>query len=151
MQQLVTSLSTSDYAVSLGVLETAHSIFSRWRSAIRTDDLYTVINYVLDRFVNPFVSFFRQTATPLLSDPNPPNALFVAQSQAVLMSIFYDLTCQDLPPVLEDNHSEFFGASDGSAPGWFLRFLAWDPPALRGDVSISASTGERSPIDIIHG
>ncbi|KAF8583471.1 Cse1-domain-containing protein [Ramaria rubella] len=134
IDQLVASLSTIDYAVSLGVLETAHSIFSRWRSAIRTDNLYTVINYVLDRFINPFVAFFRETATILLSDSNLPNIAFVAQSQAVLMSIFYDLTCQDLPPALEDNHVEFFGASDGSSPGWFLRFLAWDPPALQGDL-----------------
>jgi exportin-2 (importin alpha re-exporter) len=123
--------------VSLGVLETAHSIFNRWRSAIRSDDLYTIINYVLGRFLEPFVAFFRQTASILLSDPNPPNATFIAQSQTVLMSIYYDLTCQDLPPLLEDNHSEFFGASDGSAPGWFLQYLAWDPPALRGDVSVS--------------
>jgi exportin-2 (importin alpha re-exporter) len=121
----------------LGVLETAHSIFNRWRSAIRTDELYTVINYVLSRFVDPFVAFFRQTATTLLSDPDPRNAIAIAQSQAVLMSIFYDLTCQDLPPALEDNHVEFFGASDGTAPGWFLRFLEWDPPALQGDVSTS--------------
>lgn len=134
VQQLVTSLSTTDYSVSLGVLETAHSIFNRWRSAIRTDDLYTVINYVLSRFIDPFISFFRETATILLSD-NAPNPVATAQSQAALMSIFYDLTCQDLPPALEDNHMEFFGALDGTSPGWFLRFLAWDPPALQGDVS----------------
>ncbi|KAF8511326.1 CAS/CSE protein [Gautieria morchelliformis] len=133
IDQLVASLSTNDYAVSLGVLETAHSIFNRWRSAIRTDELYTVINYVLGRFVDPFVAFFRQTAAILLSDPDSTNTIAIAQSQAVLMSIFYDLTCQDLPPTLEDNHVEFFGSSDGTAPGWFLRFLAWDPPALQGD------------------
>ncbi|KAF8513582.1 CAS/CSE protein [Hysterangium stoloniferum] len=133
IDQLVSSLSISDYGVSLGVLETAHSIFNRWRSAIRSDDLYTVINYVLSRFVEPFVGFFRQTASVLLSNQNISNGMIVAQSQTVLMSIFYDLTCQDLPPLLEDIHSEFFGASDGSTPGWFLQFLAWDPPALRGD------------------
>ncbi|KIJ25285.1 hypothetical protein M422DRAFT_273745, partial [Sphaerobolus stellatus SS14] len=133
VDQLVGSLSPTDYAVSLGVLETAHSIFYRWRSAIRSDDLYTVINYVLSRFMEPFVAFFRHTAALLLTNPNPPNLEFAAQSQAVLMSIYYDLTCQDLPPLLEDNHAEFFGAVDGSAPGWFLKFLAWDPPALRGD------------------
>ncbi|GJJ14609.1 hypothetical protein Clacol_008875 [Clathrus columnatus] len=131
--QLVSSLSTVDYSISLGVLETAHSIFYRWRSAVRSNELYTVINYVLDHFVAPFVSFFRETATILLSNPNVPNLSVVAQAQAVLMSLFYDLTCQDLPPLLEDNHAEFFGAPDGSSPGWFLQFLAWDPPALRGD------------------
>jgi exportin-2 (importin alpha re-exporter) len=90
---------------------------------------------VLSRFIDPFIAFFRQTASLLLSDANLPNASAVAQSQAVLMSIFYDLTCQDLPPALEDNHVEFFGPADSSSSGWFLRFLAWDPPALQGDVS----------------
>lgn len=133
---MVASLSTTDYSVSLGVLETAHSIFRGWRSAIRSDNLYTVINYVLSRFIDPYVAFFRHTATLLLSEPNLPNAAFVSQAQVVLMSIFYDLTCQDLPPLLEDNHNEFFGVPDGTTPGWFLQFLAWDPPALRGDVRV---------------
>lgn len=129
-----------NYSVSLGVLETAHSIFYQWRSAVRSNELYTVINYVLSHFVAPFVSFFRETANILLSNPDLPNLHAVAQSQAILMSLFYDLTCQDLPPLLEDNHAEFFGAPDSSSPGWFMRFLAWDPPALRGDVRFIHST-----------
>lgn len=48
----------------------------------------------------------------------------------LLVDIFYDLTCHDLPPAFEDSHDEFFAPPSG----WFQRFLAWDPPALRGDV-----------------
>lgn len=55
----------------------------------------------------------------------------MAQTQDVLCSIFFDLTCQDLPPSLEDAHGEFFG----EANGWFPRFLQWEPADLRGDVS----------------
>ena len=57
--------------------------------------------------------------------------LVMAQTQDILFTIFYDLTCQDLPPALEDSHSEFFAEPNG----WFPRFLQWDPAALKGDVS----------------
>lgn len=115
------------------MLETAHSIFGRWRSEIRSDALYSTINFVLSRFVDPFLQIFRHTAMSLLSGslPPKPDAAVMAQTQAVLLSIFYDLTCQDLPPSIEDAQAEFFGAEDG----WFVKFLAWDPEVLRGEVS----------------
>ena len=53
----------------------------------------------------------------------------LAQTQVLLVTLFYALTCQDLPPALEDTHMEFFGPGTG----WFLRFLAWDPPELAVD------------------
>jgi len=53
----------------------------------------------------------------------------MAHAQVVLLSIFYDLTCQDLPPTFEDLHSAFFGAEQGV----LTKFLAWDPENMRGD------------------
>lgn len=50
----------------------------------------------------------------------------------LLVELFYDLTCQDLPPDFEDNHARFFAPQTGL----FLRFMTWDPPELRGDVSV---------------
>jgi hypothetical protein len=35
----------------------------------------------------------------------------VAHAQSLATDVFYDLTCQDLPPDVEDNFPEFFGAS----------------------------------------
>lgn len=142
LQQLVSSLSPSpsSYSTNLAVLETAHSIFGPWRSEIRSNELYTVINFVLSRFIEPFLQIFRHTATLLLSTPLPSKdeALVIAQSQAVLLTLFYDLTCQDLPPTIEDAHLEFFGPDQG----WFARFLAWDPVLLKEDVSASAHSEE---------
>lgn len=48
----------------------------------------------------------------------------------LLVDIFYDFTCQDLPPAIEDSHDEFFKPSSG----WFQAFLAWTPATLMGDV-----------------
>ncbi|KAH7097236.1 importin alpha re-exporter [Auriculariales sp. MPI-PUGE-AT-0066] len=127
IDDLVNSLSPTDYAANLAVLETAHSIFVRWRAEARSDSLFTQINLVLSRFVQPFIELFRQTATLLLQGGQSPSDLSIlGQAQTVMVTLFYDLTCQDLPPAFEDTHLEFFGPGSG----WFIRFLAWDPPEL---------------------
>lgn len=51
----------------------------------------------------------------------------------LLMEIFYDFTCQDLPPAIEDAHTEFFGPPEG----YFHKFLAWNPAGLAVDVSLN--------------
>lgn len=128
-QVLVQSLSHQDYQVNVGVLETAHSIFRPWRAATRSDNLFTTINYVLSRFVDPFLQLFPHTANILFSSPSPANLALVAQTQAILVDLFYDLTCQDLPPAMEDAHAQFFGPD-----GLFLKFLNWSPAELAGEV-----------------
>ncbi|KDQ12400.1 hypothetical protein BOTBODRAFT_34372 [Botryobasidium botryosum FD-172 SS1] len=130
VDQLVSSLSESDYSINIGVLETAHSIFGRWRSQIRTDDLYTTINYVLSRFQDQFLALFYRTAA-LISQPGQPNLPLLAQAMALLLALFYDFTTQDLPPAIEDAHDKFFG--NATEDGWFLHLLKWDPLELRGD------------------
>ncbi|EJF64481.1 importin alpha re-exporter, partial [Dichomitus squalens LYAD-421 SS1] len=129
VDKLVVSLSESNYEVNVGVLETAHSIFRPWRAEARSDALFTEINYVLSRFTTPFLSLFLHTTTLLFAQPPPPNLAQVAQATVFLVEIYYDLTCQDLPPGIEDSHAQFFAAQDGL----FLRLLLWDPPQLRGD------------------
>ncbi|KAI5122027.1 hypothetical protein M0805_008018 [Coniferiporia weirii] len=133
IDQLVQALSPSpeSYSTNLSVLETAHSIFGRWRSEMRSNELYTVINFVLSRFVEPFLQVFRYTAAMLLDKPLPSkqDAETVAQAMVVMLNLFYDLACQDLPPALEDAQAEFFGPESGM----FVRFLAWDPAELQTD------------------
>ena len=118
-------------AVNLSGLETAHSIFARWRSGTRSNELFTVINLVLGLFAEPFLQVFRYTAGMLLDNPLPAKnyAETVAQAVVVLLHIFYDLACQDLPPALEDTHPEFFGAESSM----FTCFLLWDSLELQTD------------------
>jgi exportin-2 (importin alpha re-exporter) len=131
-QKLVQSLSQHDYQVNVGVLETAHSIFRPWRADTRSDALFTTINYVLSRFSKPFLQMLLHTSNLLFSSPSPPNLALIAQTQAILIDIFFDLTAQDLPPDFEDAHFQFFGPD-----GLFLKFLAWNPTELVGDVRSS--------------
>lgn len=129
IDQLVSSLSTTDYNTNVGVLQTAHSIFRQWRAHVRSDELYTEINLVLTKFMTPFLQLFRQTAQLLFGTAPAANYALVAQSMVLLIDLFYDFTCHDLPPAIEDTHEEFFGPTSG----WFQVFLGWDPAELRGD------------------
>ena len=117
------------------MLETAHSIFRPWRAQVRSDALFTEINLVFSKFMTPFLQLFRQTATALLSDASssyPAQDLAsLAQAQRILVDIYYDFTCHDLPPDLEDTHEEFFAPQTG----WFQRFMTFNPVPLRTDVS----------------
>lgn len=128
------SLSPTNYAINCGVLQTAHSIFVYWRAATRSDELFTVINLVLQAFSKPLLQLLQHTST-LLSTNAPGDETSTielrAQAQVLLVDLYYDLTCQDLPPDFEDTYGLFFGPTDGI----FLKFLTWDPAQLQGDVS----------------
>ncbi|KAF7309671.1 Importin N-terminal domain-containing protein [Mycena indigotica] len=136
VDQLTGSLSPSSSSTNIAILQTSHSIFSQWRAHVRSDTLFTEINLVLSKFMDPFLALFRHTVGILLT---PPPGLDVsvstgeyaaqAQTMALLLDIYYDFTCHDLPPALEDAHAEFFKPPEG----WFHKLLAWNPPGLAVD------------------
>ncbi|CAK5267603.1 unnamed protein product [Mycena citricolor] len=125
IDQLTRSLSTSSSLANLAILQTSHSIFSQWRSHVRSDALFTEINLVLSRFVDPFLGLFRHTASLLLGQTHSEMSLH-AEIMVLLLEIYYDFTCQDLPPAIEDTQAEFFSPPDG----WFQKLLLWNPPSL---------------------
>ena len=127
-QQLVQSLSSNDFNVNLGVLETAHSIFRSWRSQARSDAFWSIIKLVHSKFLAPYFRLFELTLSQLLPSPD----LLLAQTMAVLVELFYDLTCQDLAPEFEDGHETFFAPETG----YFMRLMEWNPPQLQTDVCI---------------
>ncbi|KAF8216328.1 importin alpha re-exporter [Mycena galopus ATCC 62051] len=136
IDHLTTSLSPTSSSTNIAILQTSHSIFSQWRVHVRSDTLFTEINLVLSKFMEPFLGLFRHTAGLLLTPPptldtSSSTGEYAAQAQtmALLMEIFYDFTCQDLPPALEDAHAEFFSPPGG----WFQKFLGWNAPGLNVD------------------
>ncbi|KAF9074712.1 importin alpha re-exporter [Rhodocollybia butyracea] len=130
IDQLVVSLSPTEYNINLGVLQTAHSIFRQWRAHVRTDKLYSEINLVFDKFMTPFLQLFRQTSV-LLSQPgqSKDQYMVLAQCMVLLIDIYYDFTCHDLPPAIEDSHIEFFGRNGGL----FVLLMGWDNEQLQAD------------------
>lgn len=59
LQQLVGSISQDNFSINVGVLQTAHSIFKRWKSQFASDDLYREILLVLSQFCGPYLELFK--------------------------------------------------------------------------------------------
>ncbi|KAI1096818.1 putative mportin-alpha export receptor [Rostrohypoxylon terebratum] len=101
---LVSRFSPDDFKVNNGVLEVAHSIFARWRPLYRSDDLYTEINHVLNTFALPFLNLLSATDQQITTHANDKVALKnYFDTLSLLIKVFYDLSCQDMPPQFESN------------------------------------------------
>ncbi len=104
VDDLVARLSVDNANVNIGVLQVAHSIFKRWRPLYRSDELFTEINHVLTQFGQPFLMVLQNTDQAITNHATDKAALQKDFQQLnLIMKLFYDLSCQDLPPVFEDN------------------------------------------------
>jgi exportin-2 (importin alpha re-exporter) len=67
----------------------------------------------------------------------------LAQTLLLLLELFHDFTCQDLPQFFEDNLNVFMGDTEkasagtttGEEFGLIGKYLRWEKPELLGDVS----------------
>lgn len=104
VDDLVSRLKPDDPVTNAGVLQVAHSIFARWRPLMRTDELYTEINHVLSKFSQPFLSLWQRLDAYIESHSGDKKALQEAFAELDLtLLLFYDLSCQDMPPTFEEN------------------------------------------------
>lgn len=112
--------------VNAGVLQVGHSIFKRWRPLFRSDELFTEILHVLEAFGPSFLVMVQNTDAAI--DANLNNKALLQKLVNVMnqsMKIFFDLACQDLPPVFEENLeglSKLFG-----------KYITFDSPLLHTD------------------
>ncbi|KAG5440929.1 hypothetical protein PCK2_000084, partial [Pneumocystis canis] len=110
IDDIVSHLSSSDMMINLGLLQTAHSIFKRWRSQFRSDPLFREILYVLDKFCVPYMNLFQRLDELIMQNSENKEALDLLFKNLVLCTdLFYDLNCQDLPPFFEDNIEKCMG------------------------------------------
>ncbi|KAK9386894.1 Cse1-domain-containing protein [Lipomyces mesembrius] len=104
VDDLVSRLSPTDLAVNNGVLQVAHSIFKRWRPLFRSDALFMEIKLVLDKFCMPFMKLFQRTDELITENQNNKAALEpLFQSLLLIIKIYFDLNCQDIPEFFEDH------------------------------------------------
>lgn len=123
LHDLVSKMSLQNFTVNIGVLQTAHSIFKRWRSQVENNDLFTEIKYVMVEFSPHYLEFLRAINIEL--DQNNDNMPVILDSILLLLKIFYSLNCQDLPEFFEDNMEEFMG--------FFRKYLEYSNPRLIND------------------
>lgn len=108
----------------------------------RTNALFTEINLVLSKFAQPYYELFSHVDR-LLSTPSsqalPENSSLplLAQSLLLLIQLYLDMNCQDLPAFFEEHLSEFMGDQAQGKKGWLKKYLSWERDELKGDVSDS--------------
>lgn len=101
---LVSKLSNDDFVTNKGVLQVAHSIFKRWRPLFRSDELFLEIKSVLEKFSVPFLNLLVTTDKLIDSaSDNPAQLEIYFQVLLLLVKIYFDLNCQDIPEFFEDN------------------------------------------------
>ncbi|ORY71129.1 Cse1-domain-containing protein [Pseudomassariella vexata] len=141
VQDLVSRLSPDDAKVNNGVLEVAHSIFQRWRPLYRSDDLFMEINHVLNTFATPFLSLLNATDQQITANANNKDALKpYFDTLSLLVKVFYDLSCQDMPPQFENNLEQISTL--------LHKYLTYENPILATDDESEAGVLENVKADI---
>jgi exportin-2 (importin alpha re-exporter) len=126
VDDLISRLTPDNATVNNGVLQVAHSIFKRWRPLFRSDALFTEINHVLSKFSLPFLTLMENTDAIISnSERNPAQLREAFTTLNLMMKLLYDLSCQDLPPVFEDNL--------GPISALLHKYLVYDNAALHTD------------------
>ncbi|KAF9346193.1 importin-alpha export receptor, partial [Mortierella sp. NVP85] len=127
--ELVGRLNPNDFVTNNGLLQTAHSIFQRWRPLYPSDNLYTEIKIALESFCEPYHSVFR--ATDKMVDEHPHDVALLKvlfQTLYLLSEIYHDLNCHDIPEFFVTHLKEFMGL--------LLKYMRYENPLLVGEVGI---------------
>ncbi|KAI0124261.1 CAS/CSE protein [Xylariales sp. AK1849] len=141
VNDLVSRLTPDNAKVNNGVLEVAHSIFQRWRPLYRSDELFTEINHVLNQFAAPFLNLLSATDGQIAANVNNEAALKAYfETMSLLIKVFYDLSCQDMPPQFEA------GLEQVSA--LLHKYLTYENPLLKTDDDSEAGILEVVKADI---
>ncbi|KAI8825582.1 Cse1-domain-containing protein [Fimicolochytrium jonesii] len=124
--EILSKISPTDFESNAGLLQVAHSIFKRYRSAMKSNALYIEIKFVIEQFAAPMLSLMQAVDSAI--DANAGNAAALQPlftSLLLLTRIFYDLNFQDLPEWFEDNQKGYMVI--------FLKYLSYANPVLNTD------------------
>lgn len=124
--ELVSKLNAQDFVTNNGLLQTAHSIFQRWRPLYPSDNLYTEIKIALESFCEPYRQVFLATDRMIEANAqNAPQLKVLFETLHLLTEIYHDLNCHDIPEYFVTHLQEFLGL--------FHKYLSYDNPLLTGD------------------
>ncbi|EGV60425.1 importin-alpha export receptor [Yamadazyma tenuis] len=106
IDDLISRFSTSDFKTNKSILLVSHSIFKKWRPLFRSDELFMEIKLVLDNFAEPFLMLLTKIDELIdtsLAQRDQANLKIYLDNLLLLIQIYYDLNCQDIPEFFEDN------------------------------------------------
>ena len=115
--RLAQAMQSNNWSVYNGVLETANSIFKRFRYVSKSDQLFNQLLYIFKLFCEPMLKHFTylvQQLPGLASVPTPQGSRrhpfdSCLRGIRTLSRIFYSLNWQDLPEFFEDHLAEWMG------------------------------------------
>lgn len=127
IKDMVEKFSSGDFNQINGILQTAHSIFKRYRYEFKSQLLWEEIKFVLDTFAMPFTSLAIGTMELTKVYENKPDELKVIYSSLVLIcKVFYSLNSQDIPEFFEDHMKDWMTI--------FHELIVKDVPCLHTNV-----------------
>ncbi|KAJ1548033.1 importin-alpha export receptor, partial [Nowakowskiella sp. JEL0078] len=123
-----------------GVLQTAHTIFSRWKKYTLDNSMALEINGVLAIFSQPYFQLLLHVHQLIEAHKTDKVALpILFESLELITKIFYDFNYHDLPAFFEEKHKEFMNV--------FHHYLVTDYPAIsKSDDSAGPLENVRSRI-----
>nr|XP_040231839.2 exportin-2 [Anopheles coluzzii] len=126
MDEMIEKFATGDFHIINGVLQTAHSLFKRYRYEFKSQELWEEIKYVLDKMAKPLTDLLQATLGLAEAHAGNKEALSVIYNSLVLVcKVFFSLNSQDLPEFFEDNMETWMKAFHG--------LLTVDVPCLKTD------------------
>ncbi|EGF77368.1 hypothetical protein BATDEDRAFT_36049 [Batrachochytrium dendrobatidis JAM81] len=126
LPDLVARLNLQDLDINVGVLQTAHYIFKRWRHHFRSDALYSEIKFAISQFAVPYLEFFKAIDSMIdASSADKPRITKLLEILLLLEKIFFSLNCHDLPEFFEDNQAHFMNL--------FAKYLTYQNSIIESD------------------
>ncbi|XP_078362373.1 exportin-2-like isoform X2 [Oculina patagonica] len=137
LPELVAKFGSGDFHLINGVLQTAHSLFKRYRHEFKSQELWTEIKLVLDGFAQHLTNLFEA----IMEEANRCGGDLaklkdILSSILLICKVFYSLNFQDLPEHFEENMEKWMKN--------FLILLTTDSKQLQLE-----ETDETGPLDLI--
>jgi len=126
LPEIVQHLKTSqDMTVLKGTMETAHTVFLKFRSQKRSPDLLKEIKYTVDGFQETHLAVFKAACERILGGSLPTDQLTLHMELIkATVGAFFSLNVVDLPEFFEDHREDYFKG--------FLGLLKYQSPAVTG-------------------
>ena len=123
MPSLVNKFNVEDLSIINGVLETANSIFKRFRFVYKSDELYAQLKYCLEEFQKPMLELFQMLTGMVDKCVNDQAALIqIFNGLRIMSRVFFSLNWQTIPEFFEDNIKQWMSQ--------FQKFLTYTNPLL---------------------
>ncbi|OLP76501.1 Exportin-2, partial [Symbiodinium microadriaticum] len=117
--------SSQDMSVLKGTMQTAHTVFLKFRAQARSEDLLREVKYTVEGFQETHLAVFTATCRQVLAGGLAADQL-IAHFELLLATIgaFFSLNVIDLPEFFEDHREDYFRG--------FLELLKFQHEAVAG-------------------